>query len=52
MSAEEVKEDTEDSGLVAVFQTAQHGAVQIVHNELAFVLVAQFVEVVNQESCQ
>lgn len=52
MSAEEVKEDTEDSGLVAVLQTAQHRTIQIVHNELAFVLVAKFVEVVDQESCQ
>ena len=50
VTAKQVEEHAEDRRLVAVLEAAQHRAVQVVHDELAFVLVSKLVEVVDEES--
>ena len=48
VAAKQVEKHTKDRCLVAVFEAAQHGAVEVVHYELALIFVAKLVQIVDQ----
>ena len=52
MSTQQVEKHAEDRCLVAVFEAAQHGAVEVVHYELALIFVAKLVQIVDQQASQ
>lgn len=52
VSTEQVEKHAEDRCLVAVLKAAQHRAVEIVHDELALILIAKLVQVVDQQAGQ
>ena len=52
VSTQQVEKHTEDRCLVTIFEAAKHGAVEVVHNELALILIAKLVQVVDQQASQ